>query len=339
MTKICIFGAGSIGGFIATSLKETKANVSLIARGEHKKAIEEKGLTFIRDDKKVNFKFNVTDDPKNLEVQDFIIISIKANAISKISESLLPIIGEKTSVICAINGLPWWYFYKANSGTKLDNSYVETVDPGGKIWKTIGPEKAIGCVVYPACEIIEPGVIKHNGNGERFSLGEPDGTKSVRLKEISNLFIQGGLKAPQKKNLRDEIWIKLWGNCSFNPVSALTNKTMDEMGNDTKTYNLIKVLMEECKIVGEKIGVKFNISIEDRIKGGTSIIGHRPSTAQDLNAGKPLEIDPIIGSIIEIANKLNLNVPNLKRVNEQLKSKAEKLGLYSRSKKIEDITK
>lgn len=339
MTKICIFGAGSIGGFIATSLKKTNANVSLIARGEHKKAIEDKGLTFIRDNHKINSKFDVTDDPKNLGIQDFIIISIKANAISKVSESLLPIIGEKTSVICAINGLPWWYFYKASSGTKLDNNFVETVDPGGKIWNTIGPEKAIGCVVYPACEILEPGVIKHNGNGERFSLGEPDGSKSERLKEISSLFIEGGLKAPQKKNLRNEIWIKLWGNCSFNPVSALTNKTMDEMGSNPETYNLIKVLMEECKIVGERIGIKFNITIEDRIKGGTSIIGHRPSTAQDLNAKKPLEIDPIIGSIIEIANKLELDVPNLKRINEELKSKAEKLGLYSRSKSIDEITK
>ena len=246
--------------------------------------------------------------------------------------------GKKTSIICAINGLPWWYFYKANSGTKLDNQIVESVDPGGNIWQTLGPERAIGCVVYPACQILEPGVIKHNGNGERFSLGEPDGTRSERLKIISSLFIEGGLKAPQKKNLRDEIWVKLWGNCSFNPVSALTNKTMDEMGNDPETYNLIKVLMQECQQVGEKIGVKFNISIEDRIKGGVSIIGHRPSTAQDLNAGKPLEIDPIIGSIIEIANKLDLNVPKLKEINEKLKSKAEDLGLYTRSELIDKLT-
>jgi 2-dehydropantoate 2-reductase len=155
---------------------------------------------------------------------------------------------------------------------------------------------------------------------------------------ISSLFIEGGLKAPQKKNLRDEIWVKLWGNCSFNPVSALTNKTMDEMGNDPETYNLIKILMKECQSVGEKIGVKFNISIDDRIKGGVSIIGHKPSTAQDLNAGKPLEIDPIIGSIIEIANKLDLSVPKLKEINEKLKSKAENLGLYQRSELIDKLT-
>ena len=338
MTKVCIFGAGSIGGYIAACLKKTDVDVSLIARGPHKEAIEKNGLTFIKNEKVENYKVRVTDDVKNLDVQDYIFISIKAHGITNIADSIKRIMSDETAIISAVNGLPWWYFYKANTGSKLDNQIVESVDPGGKIWQTLGPERAIGCVVYPACQILEPGVIKHNGNGERFSLGEPDGTRSERLKIISSLFIEGGLKAPQKKNLRDEIWVKLWGNCSFNPVSALTNKTMDEMGNDPETYNLIKVLMQECQQVGEKIGVKFNISIEDRIKGGVSIIGHRPSTAQDLNAGKPLEIDPIIGSIIEIANKLDLNVPKLKEINEKLKSKAEDLGLYTRSELIDKLT-
>ncbi len=233
--------------------------------------------------------------------------------------------------------MPWWYFYKSNTGTNLDDKYIESVDPNGKIWNTFKPERAIGCVVYPACEITEPGVIKHN-EGERFSLGEPDGTKSERLKKIANLLIDGGLKVPQKKNLRDEIWIKLWGNCSFNPVSALTNKTLDEIGKDKKLIDLVRKLMEECQMVGEKIGVKFNVSIDDRIKGATSVVGHKPSTTQDLNAGKPLEIDPIIGSIIEIANKLKIETPNLKNINSRLKIKAENMGLYKRSKLIDKLT-
>ena len=228
MTKICIFGAGAIGGYIATCLKKTDAEISLIARGPHKKAIEEKGLTFIKNGKSENFKFNVTDDPKKLGVQDYIFISVKAHSISNIVDTLSPMINEQTSIISAVNGLPWWYFYKANTGTDLDDKYIESVDPNGKIWNTFKPEKAIGCVVYPACEITEPGVIKHN-EGERFSLGEPNGTKSERLKKIADLLIAGGLKVPQKKNLRDEIWIKLWGNCSFNPVSALTNTTLDQI--------------------------------------------------------------------------------------------------------------
>ena len=337
MTKICIFGAGAIGGYIAACLKKTNAEISLIARGAHKKAIEEKGLTLIKNNKSENFKFNVTDDPKTLDVQDYIFISVKAHSISNIVDNLSPIINDQTSIISTVNGLPWWYFYKSNTGTSLDNKYIESVDPNGKIWNTFKPERAIGCVVYPACEITEPGVIKHN-EGERFSLGEPDGTKSVRLKKIADLLIAGGLKVPQKKNLRDEIWIKLWGNCSFNPVSALTNKTLDEIGKDKELIDLVRKLMEECQMVGEKIGVKFNVSIDDRIKGATSVIGHKPSTTQDLNAGKPLEIDPIIGSIIEIANKLKVETPNLKTINSRLKIKAENMGLYKRSKLIDKLT-
>ena len=337
MTKICIFGAGAIGGYIAACLKKTDAEISLIARGPHKKAIEEKGLTFIKNGKSENFEFNVTDDPKKLGVQDYIFISVKAHSISNIVDTLSPMINEQTSIISAVNGLPWWYFYKANTGTDLDDKYIESVDPNGKIWNTFKPERAIGCVVYPACEITEPGVIKHN-EGERFSLGEPDGTKSERLKKIANLLIAGGLKVPQKKNLRDEIWIKLWGNCSFNTVSALTNTTLDQIGNDEELLKVVRKLMEECQLVGEKIGVKFNVSIDNRIKGATSVIGHKPSTTQDLNAGKPLEIDPIIGSIIEIGNKLKIESPTLKKINSRLKLKAENMGLYQRSKLIDEIT-
>ena len=337
MTKICIFGAGAIGGYIAACLKKTDVAISLIARGPHKKAIKEKGLTLIKNGKSENFKFNVTDDPKTLDVQDYIFISVKAHSISNIVDNLSPIISDQTSIISAVNGLPWWYFYKSNTGTNLDDKHIESVDPNGKIWNTFKPERAIGCVVYPACEITEPGVIKHN-EGERFSLGEPDGTKSVRLKKIADLLIAGGLKVPQKKNLRDEIWIKLWGNCSFNPVSALTNKTLDEIGNDKELISLVRKLMEECKLVGERIGAKFNVSIDDRIKGAISVIGHKPSTTQDLNSGKPLEIDPIIGSIIELANKLNIETPNLKSVNSRLKIKAEKMGLYQRSDLVEKLT-
>ena len=337
MTKICIFGAGAIGGYIAASLTKTDAEISLVARGPHKKAIDENGLTFIKNGKSENFKFKITDDPKILDVQDYIFISIKAHSISNIVDTLSPIINDQTSIISAVNGLPWWYFYKANTGTDLDNKCIESVDPSGKIWNSFKPEKAIGCVVYPACEIIEPGVIKHN-EGERFSLGEPDGSKSERLKKIDDLLIAGGLKVQQKKNIRDVIWIKLCGNCSFNPVSALTNKTLDEIGKDKELLVSVRKLMEECQMVGEKIGVKFNVSIDNRIKGATSVVGHKPSTTQDLNAGKPLEIDPIIGSIIEIANKLKVETPNLKTINSRLKIKAENMGLYKRSKLIDELT-
>ena len=337
MTKICVFGAGAIGGYLACSLMKTSADISVIARGAHKEAIEANGLKLIKGNIEETHKIYVTDKPSDLSVQDFIFLGVKAHAISGIIDSLLPIIGEKTSIISAVNGLPWWYFYKAQTGTMLDDCHIESVDPGGRIWNKIGAEKAIGCVVYPACEIVQPGIIKHF-NGDRFSLGEPNGINSERLKRISELLISGGLKAPQKKNLRNEIWIKLWGNCSFNIVSALTGTTLDELGQNVETLNLIRKVMTECQNVAENIGIKFNISLEHRINGAISIIGHKPSTTQDLEANKPLEIDPLIGSIIEISNKLNIETPTLKTLNTLIKLKAETLGLYQRSNLIDKIT-
>ena len=337
MKKICIFGAGSIGGYLATCLNKNNIDLSLIARGPHKKAIEKNGLTLIKNDKSENFKLRVTDDPKELGIQDYIFISVKAHAISNIVESLQSLIGENTTIISAVNGLPWWYFHKANTGTDLDETHINSVDPDGKIWNSLKPSRALGCVVYPAAEITEPGVIKHNG-GERFTLGEPDGSKSERLKVIADLLIAGGLKAPQKSNLRDEIWIKLWGNCSFNIVSALHDKSLDEIGNDPELLKIVRKLMEECQSVGEKIGVKFNVSIDHRINAAISIKGHKPSTTQDLYAKRPLEIDPIIGSIIEIGNKVDVKTTNLKKEYENIKNKAENLGLYKRSKLIDQVT-
>jgi 2-dehydropantoate 2-reductase len=251
--------------------------------------------------------------------------------------TLQPLLNNKTTVLSAVNGLPWWYFYKANSQTKLENSHIESVDPNGLIWNTIDPKRALGCVVYPACEIEKPGVIRHI-KGNRFSLGEPDGINSERLKILSNLLIAGGLKAPQKKRIRDEIWIKLWGNCSFNPLSAITGASLDVIGNDLGSRLLITQLMEECQNVGQALGVKFNVSIEDRINGATSIIGHKPSTRQDIEMKRPLEIDPIMSAIIEIGQKLNIPTPMLKNINAILKLKADYLGLYQRNKTIELLT-
>jgi len=337
MINICIFGAGAIGGYLGCCLSKAGANISLIARGAHKEAIEKNGLRLISNENSENFNLKVTDNPKELNTQDYIILAVKAHAISNIVTSLQPLLNNKTTVLSAVNGLPWWYFYKANSQTKLENSHIESVDPNGLIWNTIDPKRALGCVVYPACEIEKPGVIRHI-TGNRFSLGEPDGINSERLKILSNLLIAGGLKAPQKKRIRDEIWIKLWGNCSFNPLSALTGASLDVIGNDLGSRLLITQLMEECQNVGQALGVKFNVSIEDRINGATSIIGHKPSTRQDIEMKRPLEIDPIMSAIIEIGQKLNIPTPMLKNINAILKLKADYLGLYQRNKTIELLT-
>ena len=337
MINICIFGAGAIGGYLGCCLSKAGANVSLIARGAHKEAIEKNGLRLISNENSENFNLKVTDNPKELNTQDYVILAVKAHALTNIVTSLQPLLNNETTVLSAVNGLPWWYFYKANSQTKLENSHIESVDPNGLIWNTIDPKRALGCVVYPACEIEKPGVIRHI-KGNRFSLGEPDGINSERLKILSNLLIAGGLKAPQKKRIRDEIWIKLWGNCSFNPLSAITGASLDIIGNDLGSRLLITQLMEECQNVGQALGVKFNVSIEDRINGATSIIGHKPSTRQDIEMKKPLEIDPIMSAIIEIGQKLNIPTPMLKNINAILKLKADYLGLYQRNKTIESLT-
>ena len=335
--NICVFGAGAIGGYIGCCLSKAGANVSLIARGPHKEAIEKNGLTLITGNSSDTFNLKVTENSKELETQDYIIIGVKAHAIAGIVENLKPLLNKNTSILSAVNGIPWWYFYKANSNTILENTHIDSVDPGGIIWKNINPERALGCVVYPACEIEKPGVIKHI-EGNRFSLGEPSGINTDRLKILSDLFIKGGLKAPQKKNLRDEIWIKLWGNCSFNPISAITGASLDIIGNDPSSRNLIKQMMEECQKVGEAVGVNFGVSIDKRIYGASSIIGHKPSTRQDIEMKRPLEIDPIMSAIIEIGNKLNIPTSMLKHINSILKLKANYLGLYKRNDLIEKLT-
>jgi 2-dehydropantoate 2-reductase len=327
MTKICIYGAGAIGGYLASALDHAGAQVSLIARGPHLKAIQEKGLRFKKDDQIFTHYLPAHENPNEFGPQDFVIITVKAHGIAKIARNLIPLLGPKTAVVSAVNGLPWWYFHKAASGTSLDDQPLQSVDPGGVVWETIGPERAIGCVVYPACEIAEPGLIRHL-DGDRFTLGEPSSEPSDRVKHLSSLMISGGLKAPQKTKIRDEIWIKLWGNCSFNPVSALTGATLDQIGQDPGCASLVCEIMTEVQKIGEAVGARFNVSIDKRIKGATSIIGHKPSTRQDIEAGRSLEIDPLVTVVLELAEHLGIQAPALQHVSSLLKLQAITMGLY-----------
>ena len=327
MTRICIYGAGAIGGYMAACLDRAGAKVSLVARGPHLVAIREKGLRLNKAGEQFVHQLAASDNPAELGPQDYIILALKAHGIPKIIDQMAPLLGPDTAVVSAVNGLPWWYFYQANTGTILDNQPLQSVDPGGRIYSEIGACRAIGCVVYPACEIAEPGVIQHI-DGERFSLGEPSGEGSERVKILSQLMITGGLKAPQKKRIRDEIWVKLWGNCSFNPVSALTGATLDQIGADPACQHLVHSIMIECQNIGEAVGVRFNVSIEDRIAGAARIIGHKPSTRQDIEAGRPLEIDPLVSAVLELADRLKIQAPTLAHVTGLLKLQARTLGLY-----------
>ena len=329
MTRICIFGAGAIGGYVGAALHEAGAEVSLVARGPHLAAIRAEGLGLEKDGKVTRYSLPASDKPADLGEQDYVILAIKAHTIPMILDDLMPLLGPDTAVVPAVNGLPWWYFHKAQTGTALDEKPLQAVDPDGRVWNEIGPERAIGCVVYPACEIAAPGLVKHL-DGDRFTLGEPSMEQSERVKTLSSLMIAGGLKAPQKPRIRDEIWVKLWGNCSFNPVSALTGATLDAIGNDPESRALVHAIMTEVKSVGEAVGVRFSVPIEKRIDGAAAIIGHKPSTRQDIEAGRPLEIDPLVTAVLELAAGLGIETPTLAHVSALLKLQAETLGLYSR---------
>ena len=328
MTRICIFGAGAIGGYLAAALDNAGAAVSLVARGPHLEAILKNGLTFEKDGVTSTHHLPASSDPADLGPQDVVFLAVKAHGIPAIIDGLKPLLHDDTIIVPAVNGLPWWYFHGAGTGTALDEQPLLAVDPDRRIWDEIGPQRAIGCVVYPACEIAAPGHVRHL-DGDRFSLGEPSGERTDRIRDLSALMIAGGLKAPVRPRIRDEIWLKLWGNCSFNPVSALTGATLDEIGNDPGSRQLVTDIMNEVQAIGEAAGARFGVSIDKRIAGATAIVGHKPSTRQDIEAGRPLEIDPILTAVIELADRLEIEAPALSRVTALLKLQAATLGLYT----------
>jgi 2-dehydropantoate 2-reductase len=334
MAKICIFGAGAIGGYLAAALAEAGAEVSLVARGPHLAAIQASGLKLRKDGEEKTYRIKATDDPRELGEQDYVIVGLKAHTVPAVVERFAPLLGARTAIVPAVNGIPWWYFHGARTGTDLDETWLESVDPGGAQWKFFGPERAIGCVVYPACDIPEPGVV-HHSKGDRFTLGEPDGSESERVRILSEIMIAGGLKAPRKPRLRDEIWIKLWGNSSFNPVSALTGASLDIIGADTACRQLIYKMMGECKNVGEAVGARFVVDIDQRIKGGTDIIGHKPSTRHDVELGRSMEIDPLVSSVLEIARRMKVDTPTLDIVAALVRLQGQVLHLYEQKPDLE----
>ena len=232
MTKICVFGAGAIGGYIGARLAhKAEADVSLVARGPHLAAMESSGLTLRQEGETFTVRPRVTSDPKTLGPQDFVIITLKAYALSAALDQIEPLLGKDTAILFAQNGMPWWYFYK--HGGPLEGRRIESVDPGGKIWERLGPERALGSVVWQAAEIESPGVIAH-AYGDRLPIAEPSGEKTARAMLLSKLLMSAGIKSPVRGNLRDEIWLKLWGNLSFNPVSVLTQGTLLQLATDQR---------------------------------------------------------------------------------------------------------
>ena len=324
--KVCIFGAGAIGGYMGVKLAKAGADVSLVARGPHLAAMQEKGLTLIEEGETTTVPVTASDDPAALGVQDYVIVTLKAHSVPPVVSKMAPLIGQDTTIVSGVNGVPWWYFHKlegAHEGTRLDS-----VDPGNVQWDGFGPDRVLGCVVYPAAEVIESGVIKHI-EGNRFSLGEPDGSKSDRAQALSKILANAGLKAPVRPKLRDEIWVKLWGNLSFNPISALTHATLDVLCTDEGTRAVARNMMVEAQEIAERLSVKFPIDVDRRIAGGAAVGAHRTSMLQDLDQGRPMEIDALVASVQELGRVTGVPTPTIDTVLGLIRLRARTAGLYS----------
>jgi len=323
--KICVFGAGAIGGYMGVKLAQAGADVSLVARGPHLAAMQQNGLRLIEEGQEHKVSVSASDTPADLGEQDYIIVTLKAHSVPPVVEKMRPLIGKNTTIVSGVNGVPWWYFHKI--GGPLEGTRLHSVDPDDAQWNGFGPDNVLGCVVYPAAEVIEPGVIKHI-EGNRFSLGEPDGSKSERAIALSQALSAAGLKAPVRPKLRDEIWVKLWGNLSFNPISALTHATLDVLCTDEGTRPIARAMMLEAQEIAEKLGVKFPIDVERRIDGGAAVGAHRTSMLQDLDQGRPMEIDALVASGQVLGKSTQTPTPIIDTVLGLVRLRARTANLY-----------
>jgi 2-dehydropantoate 2-reductase len=311
--RICIVGAGAIGGWLGAKLIQAGAEVTLIARGAHLAAIIANGLTIEYADgrREVVHPALATADMNVAGPHDLVIVAVKAQALSALAAPMRVLYGPDTAVVYAQNGIPWWYFFR--HGGPYEGHRIEAVDPGGVIAANTEIERVIGCVVYPAAAVERPGVIRHI-EGNRFALGEPDGSRSERVVRLSKLLESVGLRAPVKTDIRNEIWLKLWGNLSFNPISALTRATIDRIIADQGTYALTVAMMAEAQQVAEKLGIRFPISIERRIRMAEEIGAHKTSMLQDIEAKRPTEIDALLGAVVELAELTGTPTPTLRAI-------------------------
>src|SRR5438270_1750520 len=299
---VAVVGAGAIGGLLGAHLARSGQEVILVARGAHLAAMRDRGITVRREGEEFVAHPRCTDDVRAVGDADVVFITLKAHTIPPVAPRIGEALREDATVVGAMNGIPWWYF---------PDRHLESVDPGGVIARSIPRGQVVGCVVYPAATIVEPGVIEHE-EGDRFSLGEPDGSKSERAQSIAAMLTNAGFKAAVQTRLRSEIWLKLLGNATLNPVSALTGATLSEMFQSDDSRALVRKLMEEVAAVAAAIEVEIPISIERRMQGAASVGEHKTSMLQDMEAGKPLELDALLGAVIEIAAWKEVDVRSLR---------------------------
>ena len=314
--RIAILGAGATGGFLGARLAKHGVDVVLIARGPHLQAMRESGLRLIEAGGETAVRVDATDDLAAIRSSDFVFVTLKAHSVPAVAEALAANLGPETAVVSAQNGIPWWYFQR--HGGELEGTHLETVDPGGVIGRTIDPKRVIGCIVYSATRVVGPGIVQHV-EGERFSLGELDGSPTERIAELSGLLTGAGLKAPVQARIRQELWVKLMGNAVFNPLSALTRASLGDMAESPVLAPVVRGAMEEVDAVASRLGIAIPVSIDQRIRGAARVGAHKTSMLQDLESGRPMEIDAITGSVVELAGRLGVPVPHLETIYASVK--------------------
>jgi 2-dehydropantoate 2-reductase len=309
--KVAVLGAGAIGAYVGAALHRAGVDVHLIARGPQLEALRRDGVRVLSPRGDFDARPPATDDPADVGPVDHVFLGLKANAYAACGPLLKPLLKPGTAVVAAQNGIPWWYFHR--HGGPHDGRRLRSVDPGGAVSEVIAPERAVGCVVYAATELAAPGVVRHL-EGTRFSIGEPDRSVSARCTEFSEAMVAGGLKCPVEPDLRQDLWVKLLGNATFNPISALTRATMREMCVHPGTRRVVETMMHETLAIAEALGCTVGVSVERRLAGAERVGDHRTSTLQDLERGRPLELDVLLTALLELAEITGVDTPTLRTV-------------------------
>jgi len=309
--KFAIVGAGAIGAFAGAMLARSGEDVTLIARGPHLRAMQRHGVRVRGEIGDFAAHPRATDDPATVGPVDVVLLTLKAHSLTAMAPRLAPLMGPDTCVVSAQNGIPWWYFYR--HGGEWEGTQLESVDPGGLIGQSIDLSRVIGCVVYPSTTIVEPGIVWHI-EGTRFALGEPDGSKSERCRRLADSFIKAGLRAPIRTNIRHDMWVKLMGNVAYNPISALTRATLIEIVQCPETRQLAAAIMAEAESVAGKLGIDLGVSIAQRLEGAEKVGHHKTSMLQDVEAGRPVELEAIVGAVVELGNRMGLCLPHTNSV-------------------------
>jgi len=309
--KFAVVGAGAIGAFAGAVLARAGEDVTLIARGAHLRAMQERGVRVRGAIGEFEVHPAATDDPAAVGTVDVVLLTLKSHSLTEMAPRLAPLLGPETCIVSAQNGIPWWYFYR--HGGEWEGTQLETVDPGGVISRTIDPRRVIGCVVYPSTIIMEPGVVEHI-EGTRFAIGEPDRSKSERCRGLADTFIRAGLRCPIRTDIRHDMWVKLMGNLAFNPISVLTHATLIEIVRCPETRALAAEIMREAEAVAKRLGIDIGISIEQRLEGAEKVGHHKTSMLQDLESGRPLELESIAGAVVELGSKLGIPLPSTQAV-------------------------